>query len=167
LPYDKKLALSIPFKVSVSSGSLLVPEGLVVKGDQLTPAGTRDMGTGGTFQIFQYTDLKVGDTLDFTVSGAPKQTGTTATGADSNRNLLIGVGVLGVVLVLAGVFLFVRDRRREEMEDEEFEEASDEDADALMDAIIALDDQFRAGNISEEAYRQRRAELKARLKEKL
>jgi mono/diheme cytochrome c family protein len=167
LPYDKKLALSIPFKVSVSSGSLLVPEGLVVKGDQLTPAGTRDMGTGGTFQIFQYTDLKVGDTLDFTISGAPKQTGTTATGADSNRNLLIGVGVLGVVLVLAGVFLFVRDRRREEMEDEEFEEASDEDADALMDAIIALDDQFRAGNISEEAYRQRRAELKARLKEKL
>jgi hypothetical protein len=53
------------------------------------------------------------------------------------------------------------------MEDEEIEEPGDEDADALMDAIIALDDQFRAGNISEEAYRQRRAELKARLKEKL
>jgi hypothetical protein len=36
-----------------------------------------------------------------------------------------------------------------------------------MDAIITLDDQYRAGNISEEVYPQRRADLKARLKGKL
>jgi hypothetical protein len=36
-----------------------------------------------------------------------------------------------------------------------------------MDAIIALDDQYKAGNLSEEAYQKRREELKARLKSKL
>jgi hypothetical protein len=34
-----------------------------------------------------------------------------------------------------------------------------------MDAIIALDDMYQAGELPEEAYRERRAELKARLRE--
>jgi len=33
-----------------------------------------------------------------------------------------------------------------------------------MDAIVALDDQYKAGNITESAYKDRRAELKAKLK---
>ena len=36
---------------------------------------------------------------------------------------------------------------------------------ANLDAIIALDDQYRNGNISKEAYEHRRAELKAQLKD--
>ena len=40
-----------------------------------------------------------------------------------------------------------------------------DDVDTLMDAIIALDDLYREGQIPEEAYRLRRAELKARLAE--
>jgi hypothetical protein len=42
-----------------------------------------------------------------------------------------------------------------------------DDAETLLDAILALDDQFQTGELSEEAYRRRRAELKARLKDKL
>jgi len=42
-----------------------------------------------------------------------------------------------------------------------------DDADSIMDAIIALDDLHRAGKIADEAYETRRAELKARLKELL
>ena len=40
------------------------------------------------------------------------------------------------------------------------EEPAGETAEEIMDAIIALDDQYRAGNISEEAYQKRRADLK-------
>jgi hypothetical protein len=36
-----------------------------------------------------------------------------------------------------------------------------------MDAILALDDQYRAGNITEDAYLARRAELKSQLKDRL
>ena len=39
--------------------------------------------------------------------------------------------------------------------------------DETLDAIIALDDQYQAGNLSEAAYRERRAELKATLKGKM
>jgi hypothetical protein len=38
-----------------------------------------------------------------------------------------------------------------------------DDPDALMDAIIALDDLHKAGELPEEAYQQRRAALKDRL----
>jgi hypothetical protein len=38
-----------------------------------------------------------------------------------------------------------------------------EEREALMDAIIALDDMYQAGELPEEAYRERRAELKEKL----
>jgi hypothetical protein len=57
------------------------------------------------------------------------------------------------------------------MEEEEalspFDGADSESAESLMDAIIALDDLYRSGQLPEEAYQQRRAELKAKLKELL
>jgi len=43
-------------------------------------------------------------------------------------------------------------------------DASPEDEGTLMDAIIALDDQFKAGNLPEEAYLERRAVLKEKLR---
>jgi hypothetical protein len=42
-----------------------------------------------------------------------------------------------------------------------------QDSDTVMDAIIALDDMYQSGDLPEEAYQQRRLELKARLKELL
>ncbi len=36
-----------------------------------------------------------------------------------------------------------------------------------MDAIIALDDLYQAGQLPEDAYLKRRAELKARLQERM
>ena len=42
----------------------------------------------------------------------------------------------------------------------------DSDAETLMDAIITLDDLYQAGDLPEEAYRQRRSELRDRLKDR-
>lgn len=94
---------------------------------------------------------------------------TLSTGSTSN--LLVGVGALGVALVAAGVYLYRRSQRlgdEEEWIDEQAPasmEGEEEDADTLMDAILALDDLYKAGELPEEAYLQRRAELKARLRE--
>ena len=54
------------------------------------------------------------------------------------------------------------------MKEEDIEEgvegdAFGEDRDSIMDAILVLDDQHRAGEIPQEAYEKRRAELKGRL----
>jgi len=69
------------------------------------------------------------------------------------------------VLILAGVWMYLRDRNRpnEEIEEEETEEEFDNEEE-ILDAIIALDDLHRAGKIPDEAYQSRRAELKAKLK---
>jgi hypothetical protein len=84
----------------------------------------------------------------------------------SNRNLLIGAGALGIGLILAGGWMYLRDRNREEEEvaEEEDEFESSED---VIDAIIALDDLHRSKKISDEAYQKRRAELKESLKGKM
>ena len=84
--------------------------------------------------------------------------------AGSNRNtLLIGAGLLGLALIVAGGWMYLRDRKQgeetEEEEDHEFDSSED-----VLDAIVALDDLHRAGKISDEAYQKRRTELKDILK---
>jgi hypothetical protein len=78
---------------------------------------------------------------------------------------LIGAGALGIALILAGAWMYLRDRNRGEdsgveEKDDEFESSED-----VIDAIIALDDLHRARKISDEAYQKRRAGLKDILKE--
>jgi len=112
--------------------------------------------------------VNAGERLTFSVSGTPRETdafSTSAPGAASNQNLLIGAGALGIALILAGAWMYLRDRNRvedasiENREDDEFESSED-----VIDAIIALDDLHRARKITEAAYQKRRAELKEILK---
>jgi uncharacterized membrane protein len=73
-----------------------------------------------------------------------------------------------LALIAVGVFLFLRDRRKpQDEEDDVAPEPAGESAEEIMDAIIALDDQYRAGNISEDSYQKRRADLKAQLKARI
>jgi hypothetical protein len=51
------------------------------------------------------------------------------------------------------------------MEEEELEESPYETEEEVLDAILALDDLHRAGKLSDAAYQERRAELKALLEE--
>jgi hypothetical protein len=66
--------------------------------------------------------------------------------------------------------MFMRDRKHtddiDEDEEEDKEEDEFDDTESIMDAIIALDDLHRAGKLSDEAYQQRRDELKNALKRK-
>lgn len=176
LPYDaRKTEIVQPFVIGAKSALLFVPEGVKVKGDSLTDSGPQTI-SNTTYQTFSAKDIAAGANLTFTLSGQPKQGGTTQPAAASNQQtLLIGAGVLGVVLILAGVWLYWRDRNRSVEEDEENEEAVEDETEEdgfetredVLDAIVALDDLYRAGKINEEAYRKRREELKAKLKEEL
>jgi type II secretory pathway pseudopilin PulG len=90
--------------------------------------------------------------------------------------ILIGIGIVGILLIGTGIYLYMRDRSRllkEEQEEQRVlqvqqgqieEDALGDDSDDLMDAMIALDDQYKAGEIPREAYEKRRNELKERLK---
>ncbi len=168
LPYDESLDFAQTMTLPTNAVVVLSPEGTLVTGDLLTPGESRDF-QGTAFTLYNAGAIAAGGEFRMSVSGMPKAATTTSTATGStSRSLLIGAGGLGVTLILLGVYLFWRDRQAgPRTDDDEESEAAIETAQDALDAIIALDDQFRAGTISEENYRHRRSELKARLKELL
>jgi mono/diheme cytochrome c family protein len=164
LPYDKSLELKQPLALPVNSALVIVPEGIKVKSDQLTDAGVQQTQQGFNVQTYSGSGLSAGSSLEITLSGKVKS----ATATDNRQLLLIGAGAFGAVLILAGVWMFLRDRGKsdeDDIEDGEGNEDEFETAEEIMDAIIALDDLYRAKKIPDEAYQKRRDELKGRLKE--
>jgi mono/diheme cytochrome c family protein len=154
LPYDQKLEINQPMVIDAPSILLLVPDGMRVSGPQLVSKGLQVI-QNNSYQEFSAGALKAGGTLSFSVTGRPKA--SSATGIDVRQGLLIGGGALGLGLIIGGVFLYLRDRKRVPAVPDEAEFDS---ADDVMDAILALDDLHSAGKISDPAYEKRRNELK-------
>jgi mono/diheme cytochrome c family protein len=169
MPYGKKLEINQPFNVSIGSVIVMSPDGVTVSSDQLTDTGKRDV-QGQSYSMYSIENLEAGETLSMVISGTPKSGSSSAgTTGTSQTNLVIGLAIFGAVLILAGVFFYLRGRSGNEFVEEEMDpnetDALGNDADRLMDAIVSLDEQHKAGRLSEEAYLKRRTELKARLKD--
>lgn len=168
LPKAKKLDFSQTYVLPVTAITVFLPEGMSAEGAQMTDLGMQAI-QNFNFQVYELDSISAGDKVSFTLSGTPKETTTaSAPEASSNRNLLIGAGVLGIALILAGAWIYLRDRNH--LEDEDDPEAEDDEyksPEDVMDAIIALDDLHRAKKISDEGYQKRRAELKEILKGKM
>ena len=169
MPYGKKLEIKQPFNISIGSVIVMAPDGIKISSDQLTDAGNRDI-QGQSYSMFTAENIAIGDALTLSIAGTPK-TGSTDSPAtvSSQTTLVIGLAIFGAVLILAGLFFYLRGRASTE----DLEEGMDpyesdslaKDPDRLMDAIASLDDQYKAGTLAEEVYQKRRAELKARLKD--
>ncbi|HEX9616511.1 MAG TPA: c-type cytochrome [Anaerolineales bacterium] len=173
MPYGRKLDLAQPLTLPVNAVVILVPEeGPKINSDLLTDEGTQPV-QGMTYRMYSSSRLEAGTELSITISGRPRaSSGVVQTGSTSS--LIIGLGAFGLALVATGAWLYIRSRAGAglavgEEQDGVVLPGDDipEDPEILMDAILALDDQYQAGELPEEAYRQRRAELKARLNELL
>jgi mono/diheme cytochrome c family protein len=174
MPYNRKLDFVQPMFLPTSAVVVLVPaNGVKVDSSLLQDAGTRDF-QGTTYHLYNGSSLIAGSSLVFTLSGTPKQAVTSIFTKGTMQNLAIGLGVFGLALVIGGVWLFRRNQSKVALQNvsESLDIAAPtsgsdlptEDEDILMDAIIALDDQFHAGNLPEEAYLERRAVLKEKLR---
>ncbi|HET9908633.1 MAG TPA: cytochrome c, partial [Anaerolineales bacterium] len=156
------------FDLPVASLTVFLPAGVSAEGSQLTDHGVQTM-EGLNFQMYAAGDLPAGNTLTFTLSGTPSDSTTPSSSpvseTGSNRNILIGAGVLGLVLIAAGAWMFVRDRKPTEGLNKKEQDNDFDTPDEVMDAIIALDDLHHAKRISHQAYQKRRNELKDILKE--
>jgi cbb3-type cytochrome oxidase subunit 3 len=169
LPYDRRLEFNQAVVMNTSAVVIMIPDnGIKLSGDLLQDGGVRDF-QGVSYRMYNGSNLSADSELVFDISGRPNSSGATLIGETSWQNIAIGVGGLGVVLVVVGLWMYQRNKKAAiiEAEAEEIPEAdeqtSPEDAESLIDAIIALDDQYQAGELPEEAYHQRRAELKERL----
>jgi hypothetical protein len=168
LPYTGRMVYSQMYKLPVSAATVIVPEGVKVRSDQLTDAGTQT-ASGTTYHLWQGNSLASGSTLTLTISGNPGDKPGFV--LDQRTMIMIGVGVVGAILIALGVFLFIRERRLRKMEDDldgnaEYvgnQDISGNTRESVLDAIIALEDRYKAGDITREAFEKRRDELKAQL----
>jgi mono/diheme cytochrome c family protein len=168
MPYQRKLDLVRPVTMNTQAVVVLAPEGSVkIKGDGLQDGGTRDV-QGVQYHLYNGGSVQAGSEIRLAITGSPAGEAATPV-AGRNTNLIIGLGVLGLVLLMAGVWMYLRNRSPEPALQPilQKEKTFDESPENLMDAILALDDLYKDGKLPEEAYLERRAELKQRLKEKM
>jgi hypothetical protein len=168
LPKQEKYDVAQQFVLPAPSLSVFLPEGVTAEGTKLTDEGVQIL-QNFNFHVYSAQNIAAGETVNFSVSGEPKQatpqseTSQPEAASSSRNTLLIGAGLLGLALIVAGGWMYLRDRNRTEEADEE-DEHEFKSSEDVLDAIVALDDLHRAGKISEEAYRKRRADLKDVLK---
>jgi mono/diheme cytochrome c family protein len=169
LPYKSKLDFNQPVNLPVNAVVILLPEdGLRVSGDQLQDMGTRDV-QGISYRMYSGAKIESGANLRMDISGHPK-TGGAGLELGSDTNLVVGISAFGLALILAGGWLYLRTRNGKDGEaSPEFDEGytidgDEQDVETLFDTILALDDKYQAGELPEEVYTKRRAELKARIK---
>jgi mono/diheme cytochrome c family protein len=163
MPYQRKAQFTQEMTLPVDAVVVMAPQNTFkVKGEGLQPAPARDVN-GISYDMYNGVNLAAGDTLELTVSG-----GRSFSLSSDRTSLIIGLAALGVALIIGGVWMYFRNRSKEPALTTESpaavaEPVADDTSESLMDAILALDDQYQAGEIPEEAYHQRRDELKQRL----
>lgn len=162
LPYDGKLELERTVNLNVNSMVVLLPEGVEAESPYLNPQGVQNF-QGQNFNVYGSQPIPAGGTVTIKISGKDKS--QAAAGGSQTNGILLGVFGLGLALIGVGAWMFYRDRRIADEADEDFPADDFESAEEVMDAIIALDEQFQNGKIQKTAYQARRAELKALLKE--
>ena len=165
-------AIAIPITMPIKSVVVMMPKlGVKVWGAQLQDGGEQNV-QGVTFHLYNAGNLAAGTSLSMSLSGNPGTAGTSnLINGGSLGTLEIGLTVF--VLVLGGIFFWLRRAGRAVNASPAAPAPasagkgtpSPEEPETLMDAIIALDDLYQAGKLPEAAYRERRAELKARLAE--
>ncbi len=166
LPYTGQLNFEQKMLYPVAAAGVLVPEG----GVQLTSSVLQDEGLQNmqstAYRVYGAVDMQAGTTLAFQMSGQPSAaastSGTAATPAVSgldSRSLGIGIGILGVVVVIVGVWFYRRQARPAAAM------AAGRSKDDLIQAIADLDDAFENGEMEAPVYERRRAKLKSELME--
>ncbi len=112
MPYQGKLDLVRPVTMNTQAVVVLAPEGSVkVKGEGLQDGGTRDV-QGVQYHLYNGSSMQAGSEVRLAITGSPAGEAA-APASGQNTNLIIGLGVLGLVLLLAGGWMYLRNRPAE------------------------------------------------------
>lgn len=159
LPFEKKMTLQIPIPWEADSVVIMVPRGMLdVAGNQIQPMGSSSV-QGDNYDFYAAATLEAGSLLDLNLAANNSLGGQTGI----SPNFIIGISTLVVALI--GVLIwYLSDKKRRKIELEPESILAGGTQETIMDAIIALDDRYKAGEILEEAYHNRRSALKEQLK---
>lgn len=171
MPYSGKLELTQPLNLPVTALVVLTPDtAFKINGANLSDEGISTM-QARNIHLYSAASLPAGAVFQITIAD-PSFFQQLTSKTNTFSSLAIGVGALGLVFIVVGWILYRRNRRTSRpayrpaaVNGNGLPVAPTEDTpDALMDAILALDDLHKAGKLSAESYQKRRVELKSRLK---
>ncbi|NMC14202.1 MAG: c-type cytochrome [Chloroflexi bacterium] len=162
MPYNRKMELVQTMLLPVDAVVILIPEGtLRIQGEILQEEGVRTV-ENTQYRMYSGGRLNVGQDLNLTITGSLR--GSPVFSLGRNPNLVIGMGMFALSLALSGFWLFWHNRKQRIIDKVGQHNRPLETSETLMDAILALDDLYQAGELPEEAYHSRRQQLKERLK---
>ena len=152
LPYNRSLDLEILMTLPVQvAAAFVAEEGIHLESDLLAPAGTQQVDDI-LYTVYQNTQaLEAGENLEMQLSGTHPLGGFWLQLA-RNDALLIGLVALTAAVGLAWLWL----RRME---------TQPRGSIAVLDAIVRLDEQFEAGDLSKNEHKRQRAALKEALRQ--
>jgi hypothetical protein len=164
LPYDGRLDFRRPTDHAVEAVVVLLPaEGVTADGNGLQDLGVQTMG-GQAVHSYASGAIAAGEALELRLSGRPNA----EAGAGSSSglaNVAIGLGVLGILVLAAGLWWFRPAGGRRPAR--EHRPLAVSEGERLISEIAALDDAFAAGGMEESAYRARRESLKRALRDRM
>jgi hypothetical protein len=167
LPYDKRLDYVQEMKYPVDAVVMLAPaSGPELEGEGLLDMGAQDM-SGTPLRSYEAEPIEAGKALEVQIKGPSGS--VDAANESSLSTVVIGIGSLILAAVFVGAWWFrIRTPDMEQAPDKTYapeldEDIQEQDSDALLRALANLDNAFEAGEMDEEPYQERRAELKAQL----
>jgi len=162
LPYDGLLTFRQPSNHPIEAVVVLLPQnGVTAQGTGLEDLGEQQMG-GQAVHSYGRGAIAAGQALEIELRGTPRVESSTArTGGWTNT--AIGLGALGVLLILAGLWWFRPTAANHRTEST----GGADQTEGLLRAIAELDDALDAGSIDAAEHRTRREALKRRLREQM
>ena len=164
LPYqNNKLEFIQSMNYPVEAVVVLMPVGdVVLKGENLEDLGIQTI-QDSTAQVYSSGALNRGEQLQFEISGKSEIVLPEVEASSALfQNYWIGLAILGGGMFLTGIWLFIRNRKSgtSGVDPEEQIIARDQ----ILDSIIALEDLFQRGDITEITFQKKRDQLKEKLR---
>lgn len=171
LPYqESQLEFRQRFEFPASAVIVMLPvSDVIVQGANLEDLGVQAL-PNGEVKVYSASGFNENDLLEFRIFGKPAADMPETVGSNEpvsgpirlNDMIIYGAGGAGTLLLAYGIWLLIRNRQQNipgHLDDTP--QGSRED---ILDSIIALDDLYANGEINENAYQDKRKQLKEKLK---
>ncbi len=172
LPYSSGMTIShaVNYPVAAANVMMRADSGVALTGNGLAEAARRELAPDAAFDVYAVNPLASGESLAVTLTGEPvyrvseEMSGTMGQRQTLVPNTLVsrwGIpaagGLLGLAMIGFGVWWWRSSDKEEGVEQENWPST----AQSVLNAIAALDEAYELGEVSDEDYQARRAELRA------
>jgi hypothetical protein len=173
LPFKAQRQFTYTAQLNMKQVNFLVPGGTEIKlaSEDLSAPESMTLQNGETYNIYSIPELQAGKIIKMTITPVGGALEPGLSGAIKSPAMRTGIaivgGVLGLSLLLAGIWWAVRPKKDNADDGEEVAGDSEINFDVIVKRIAQLDETYKRGEIDLEDYNKTRAELMSLAKELL